>query len=489
MLVYHRSWIGLALELMVVVALRSVFSAAAIACAWPANTPRDPWSALVRRCVLFTIGAGFVLLPWAGLMFALAVVSLSWLFLVALPVVILLAVFLHGGAITRGWWVTMLPRRSALFVLLAFGVCTAFGALISWMPAALGVPLSVGAGLVNAWLWTRAVDTVVTRAAGARRVPVAPIGLVAVVLVLVVSLVGAFQVAQTRRGNPYTPGPASPPDWHPDRRAAEAPLVVVTGFNTRWNGHPSDFVHLDYAQWRFSYRGMDARGRPVAYRREDTHRSIRDLALELGRQVDTYAARAGRKVTIVAESEGSLIAKAYLAGTPSAPVRALVLLSPLLDPGGVYYPPEGQEGWGVLGAAQMGVLSWALGGVSPVQVAPDTPFLRSLVDAAPLLAATATCHLRGLREAALVPLDTALGSPASARARIPYHVVLGLHGGMLDDPETARLVAAVTHDRRLPGPGAWSIVERVVQHAAAVWRAPPLARSVNRAWDHQPRSS
>ena len=31
---------------------------------------------------------------------------------------------------------------------------------------------------------------------------------------------------------------------------------MITGFNTQWNGEPSRFVHVDYPQWRFSYRGV-----------------------------------------------------------------------------------------------------------------------------------------------------------------------------------------------------------------------------------------
>ena len=41
------------------------------------------------------------------------------------------------------------------------------------------------------------------------------------------------------------------------------------------------------------------------------------------------------------------MAQVYLAATPRAPVDAVVLLSPLAEPGRVFYPPRGDEGWGV----------------------------------------------------------------------------------------------------------------------------------------------
>ena len=46
-----------------------------------------------------------------------------------------------------------------------------------------------------------------------------------------------------------------------------------------------------------------------------------------------YHRATGRRLTLVAESEGALLAKAYLAATPGAPVANLVILSPLLEPG------------------------------------------------------------------------------------------------------------------------------------------------------------
>ena len=53
----------------------------------------------------------------------------------------------------------------------------------------------------------------------------------------------------------------------------------------------------------------------------------------------------------------------------------------------------------MFGKLEMEGLSWALGGVSPVDVTPDTPFLRSIVDEAPTLRRLMSCSLTGVRQA------------------------------------------------------------------------------------------
>jgi len=70
------------------------------------------------------------------------------------------------------------------------------------------------------------------------------------------------------------------------------------------------------------------------------------LALELRTQVDAFHAATGQPVSIVAESEGSVVALAYLAPAPDAPVRNLVVLSPLLAPD-ASFTRRSAPGWGV----------------------------------------------------------------------------------------------------------------------------------------------
>jgi hypothetical protein len=271
-----------------------------------------------------------------------------------------------------------------------------------------------------------------------------------------------------------------------DGSAVSTPLVVVTGFNTQWDGVPSQAVHLAVPQRRFSYRGLADDGHPLPYARDNTHGSIRALVGKLRAQVDAYHRDTGEPITLVAESEGALIAKAYVAATPDAPVRNLVVVSPLVEPGRVYYPPADGEGWGVFGKLEMEGLSWALGGLSPVDVTPDTPFLRSIVDDAPAFNKLMSCPLPGVRQAAVLPLDTGVSAPAPRRIGIPFTVVPGFHGGMLDDASTAAVVERVLEGRPVHEHEGWSLTEDVIQAGASAWQVPALAADVNEKWAREP---
>jgi hypothetical protein len=187
----------------------------------------------------------------------------------------------------------------------------------------------------------------------------------------------------------------------------------------------------------------------------------------------------------VAESEGALLAKTYLAATPDAPVRNLVILSPLVEPGRVYYPASGDEGWGAFGGLEIAGLSWALGDVSPVVVQPDTPFLRSIVDDAPALSGLVSCSLPGVRQLAVLPLDTGV-STTDTDLSIPYTVVPAFHGGLLDNTATAQVVARVVAGERVQSDADWDFAEDVITAGASAWQVPALDPAVNNAWKHAP---
>ena len=158
--VYHESWIGLACELLAFVVFRSLLTALCLRAAWPYDIPPEPWALTIRRSVLFTVIVGVLLAPWAALMFALAVVSLSWLFFVAIPVVLMLALLVHGGAVTGSWWSRTLSVRSLGWVLVAFVALSGFGSIMTMCPVWARVPVAMLAGFANAWLWLRVVETV-----------------------------------------------------------------------------------------------------------------------------------------------------------------------------------------------------------------------------------------------------------------------------------------------------------------------------------------
>ena len=347
-----------------------------------------------------------------GLVFALAVVSLSWLFFVAVPVVLMLAVLVAGGAITGGWWRRALSWRVVGIVVLTFVAITVFGSLLATLPSWWRVPVAVVAGVVNAWLWVRLVDAVVNARVSTSRFPVIPMAIAAVFALVIVGTVAGFALSRPSVTRFVTPIAGATTEWSPPGPAiaanGDAPLLVVTGFNTEWDGVPSQSVHLALPQRRFSYHGWKTVTRCHTTAPTRTGHSVRSR--ELGEQVDAYHRATGKAITLVAESEGALLAKTYVAASPHAAVRNLVLVSPLVDPGRVYYPPSDAEGWGVFGKLEMEGLSWALGGLSPVDVTPDTPFLRSIVDQAPTLHRLMSCPLTGVRQAAVVPLDTGVSA-------------------------------------------------------------------------------
>ncbi len=482
--VYHETWLGLALELFAFVVFRSLLTAVCLRAAWPHDATPEAWSLTVRRSVLFTVIVGLLLAPWAALMFALAVVSLSWLFFVAVPVMLMLALLVHGGAVTGSWWVRTLSARSLGWTLVAFGALTVFGSIMTTCPVWARVPVAVLAGTVNAWLWLRVVDAVLHRRRVPRPIPVALVGIVGVLVLVVGGTAAGFALSKARVLR-SVPRPEAASDWNPPLAARGTPLVVVTGFNTKWAGRPSQYVHVDLPQTRFSYRGT-ADGAPLPYTADDTHRALPDLVRELRLQVNAYHRATGRQLTVVAESEGALLAKTYLAATPHAPVRNLVVLSPLVEPGRVYYPVDGEEGWGAAGALAMEGFAWALDEVSPVDITPDTPFLRSIVDDAPALRGLMSCSLPRVRQLAVLPLDTGVSAPAPRGLAIPYTVVPAFHGGMLDDDTTAAVVAQMIAGKRVSVDEGWSLAEDVIQAGASAWQVPQLTTGVNAAWAHQP---
>ncbi len=489
LVVYHESWFGFAFELLAILAVRTALLTVMVRAAWPNDVAPEPVAVTARRNAIFVVFVTLLLAPWVGLMFAMAVVSLSWLFFVAVPVVLMLAVLVAGGAVRGTWWRETISWRVVATVAAAFVAVSAFGSLLTVCPPAWRVPTAAVAGLVNAWLWVRLVDAVLHRRTPARRLPVAPMGIVGVLALVVGGTAAGFALSRHAVSRFVAPAAGAATEWSPAPGSASgSPLLVVTGFNTEWDGEAKQSVQLAVPQRRFSYRGM-VDGVPQPYARADTHASLRALARELAAQVDEYHRVTGEPITLVAESEGALLAKAYVAATPHAPVHNLVVVSPLVEPGRVYYPRAGHEGWGAFGKFEMEALAWALGGLSPVEVTPDTPFLRSIVDDAPAFRDLMSCALPGVRQAAVLPLDTGVSAPAPRRLDIPTVVVPGFHGGMLDDASTAAVVQRVVEGRGVGGDDGWSLAEGVIQAGASAWQVPGLATDVNDEWAGDPASN
>jgi hypothetical protein len=182
-------------------------------------------------------------------------------------------------------------------------------------------------------------------------VPVAPIAVASVFAIVIGGSAIGFAVHQP---------PQPSPTGSPAPLGAGDPVLVVSGFASRWDGAPVATLGSEFRQWRFSYRGLGSDGLPLSYRSDDTQQSLAALESLMAQQVDAIHAATNRPVAIVAESEGALIAKTYALATPRPPVERLVLLSPLVRPGRVYYPGRSGDGWGTLSAGVCGACptSW-----------------------------------------------------------------------------------------------------------------------------------
>ena len=481
LLVYHSSWPAFVGELIVLLALRSVIDTFLTRAALPVGVPLPPWPQQLRRVAVFTVVAAVSLGLFATLSFVMAVTSLSWLFFVFVPVLVIVGVILHGGPIDERWWWNAPTRHGLLGVLATFVVLSVAGGVLVMVPSWLVPIVAAIAALAVAWCRCWIVGAVTRRAPHTRRRPVVVIAL-AILLALVVgsTALGFAIFVAVESGRSETPLAAA--------NATGSPVLVVKGFNSSWNGVTRQWVSGNHRIRRFSYRGLDAEGTPRAYDRVDTHGSVLELAAEMRVQVAALAASTQRPVSIVAESEGALIAQAYLEATPDAPVRTAVLLSPLLEPGRVGYPLQGDSGWGVAGGTVMNAIAAILGTLSPVDVSADTPLFRSIVDEAPLMQSLMQCPVPGVREYAVLPIDSGVASPSPIDVAMPYAVVPAFHGGLLGDHTTAQLVEQVLRGKPAHGSAWWGLVADVVSAGAAAWQAPSLEPELEDRWPDVPGS-
>ena len=483
LLVYHPSW-----QLFVVLA--AAFLAGRVAldvwlvrAAWPQGVALLPRREHIRHAARFTALTMVVLLPFAVLVFAMAVTSLSWLFFVAVPVLVMVALLVHQGEVTTDWWRATPTRRSVTAILQAFVVLTLAGAVLSAVPRVLVPFVAAIAGVAVARCRLRGVHALAGREPTTRRRPFAVVGLAAMLALVVVGTAVGFAVSVAVEAG-RTPLAAASPD------ATGSPVLVVKGFNSKWEGVTRRWVRGGHRLRRFSYAGLDVQDEPRPYERSATHQSLPELAREMRRQIAAFHEATGERVSIVAESEGALVAQTYLAATPHAPVDAVVLLSPLLAPGRVSYPPLGENGWGVVSGTLLGGIAAALGTVGPVDVSADTPLFRSIVDEGPTLGALLACPPPGIRSFAVLPLDAGVAAPAPAEVAYEHEVVPAFHGGLLGDDTTARHVEQVLAGEPAPeGSSFWSAIGDGVNALASGWQAPDLEPNLVPDWRDLPMGS
>jgi len=523
---FNQSWLGFTGVLLLLVVARSAVDAVLVMLAWPKGSageqpgaqqslPRPRFLASLVSCAVLTVLVGLVMSPVVTLMFGVALLPFSWPYLAAVPILLGTAVALSQGGVGQAWWRRLPPATTAAWVVATFGVLSLSSALMAHLDTPGVVAVAGLAGVVDARAWY-GLTAAVVRAAAERPpnpwqwhatlwrirralrhrtnwVPMAPLAAV-MVLALVVGMArlaftGTVRFAAEPGGvtvGAVTGDDLTAPAGGTSAASAKAvtgparvsgAVLVVEGFgstcchsaNTLRAAEPHMLVR------QFSYLGLDAAGQPIPYNLAG-NLSIQVLGDRMASQVEKLYLLVGAPVDIVAESEGTLGVYAMLARHPHVPVRSVVLLSPIVQPGQL-----GQAGGTVPGAA-LTTLNNLIGGMSPY----GRSGAQALIDSVSEVGASYFAQVsrdRGLAWLAVVPLADAVTLPACP---MPRNVIFvdAFHGGLLGDPSVQRIVVTflaggTPSDQDLDAMAGGSqrdlrSAAQLIAAAAAAWRMPDL---------------
>jgi hypothetical protein len=497
----QRSWLEFILVLAALILARSAVNSLLVRLAWPrAVEPPAPLAAL-WCAVGFTVFAFLLMSPVVSLTLGVAILPFSWPFLAVVPVMLLIAVPLSHGGVAGYWWRMLPPGAAVGWLLVDFAVLSVTAAVIGRLSVLAAVPVAGLAGLVNARAWyglTGAVARAHARAGGwpdgARLIPAVPVATLAAlaVITLMTKLVfvvgiptgnppqavadGAQQVpvaasarTASQAGPAASSGRAGDSAARKDR-PSHRPVLEVAGFGSWCCGHARSLAYVmpGTLVQQFSYRGLGPAGRPLPYGPEASDLPLPDLGDRIAAQVWRLHAKTGERVDIVAESEGTLGVYAMLARHPDVPVGAVALLSPIVAPGQVSYPVGG--GSALLPADELRGVVWFVGGLSPFGTSGAQTLLESVNRVGAQFAEQAARN-QGLRWLELVPLADAVTLPACS---LPSNVLVvpALHGALLDDPVSLRMVRDFLTERPVRGASGLRTTAEIVAAAASAWRIP-----------------
>lgn len=470
--VYQYSWWALAGELAAMLVVRGSITALSIGLAWPERLERPAPAQLLKRGIFATALASVLLVPSVALLFGLAAVPVSWLYLAAVPLALLVALVLHPAAVSGDWWRRFASLRALGWVALSFAVLTASSAAMSASPRVVWPVVAALSGLFNAWSWFGVVHAVVDRKPSRHKVPIAVLALLALAGVTVGGTIIGFNLA--RKSEASTLQPLVYTNVTPDNWPA---VLVVSGYGSHWNGAAEHPVPGNFFEEPFSYRGLSVVGTPLPYTSADTAKPLSQLDRMLLAQLVSLHERTGRNVDVVAESEGALIAKTALLASPDSSVSMLVMASPLESPGDVWYPTKGNKGWGVATSAAMQLLGEAFQSVAPISLSPDNPLLASLDRDAPLVKEAMACPMAGIRQFALLPLADATVTPTTADLPFPSVVLPAFHGGLLETVAGEKVVSKVLQNRPVNNDQLLDLADQAIRYAASAWQVPSLVSS------------
>ena len=104
----------------------------------------------------------------------------------------------------------------------------------------------------------------------------------------------------------------------------------------------------------------------------------------------------------------------------------------------------------------------------------NTALFRSIVNEGPALRGLLRCPAPGVRELAVLPIDSGVSAPSPPQIGFPYTVRPAFHCGLLGDSTTADLVTRTLQGEAVPTSGFWRFAEKVVQAGASPWQVPNL---------------
>jgi hypothetical protein len=498
------TWPRFLLTLIAVVAARSLLDAALAWLAWPRDLPRPRARLLLTSSAALTTCAVLLLSPLVSLVFGVALLPFSWPFLGVLPALMLFALLLSHGSAASWWWRTLPPLRAAAWVLAEFIVLSVAALVINRLPAGYAVPVAGLVGLVNARAWYSVTTSLATRLPGQtqasarrrrliiQRLPVAPAAAVlAIGLVIGVARAG-FAVAATPHrhttqaqaaigtGSAATatsPRPGLTGPAGSSAAGSQSPVLEIRGFGSSCCSAASSLRAIagHAVAEQFSYRGLDASGRPLPQGAAASDLPLPVLGDRIAAQVERLHQRTGRPVDLVAESEGTLGVYAMLARHPDVPIGSIVLLSPIVAPGQVSYPSDGRDARGAVPGYALQAVVWFIGGLSPFGTSGAEKLINSVDETGASFAAAAVrdAELHPKRWLAVVPLADSLTLPA---CHLPEHtvVVAALHGGLLGNPGVQDTVRDFLAGHPVSAESPLQEAAEVVAQAATAWRMPVL---------------
>jgi hypothetical protein len=502
-----QSWLWFGGLVAAVLIARAALDVTMLRLAWPRGLPAPRVSRAFVSCAALTLLAWVLLSPAVTLAFSVAVLPFSWPFLAAFPIMLgIVAALGHGGLITS-WWRRLPPPRAVLWLLGSFAAATVAGAVITHLSTGEALAVAALAGLVNARAWyglallTARLQPRPHESVPAKMLfslPYAPIAAVMVVVLVVgvarllftgtielpISPESSAAPAAVLAGAGPGAGSAAGPQasYSPAAAVASATasaVLVVGGWGSSCcdaaNGLRAVLPGVPVRQ--FSYVGLNAKGRATPSGPDADDLPLPVLGDRIAAQVRALHAASKRPVAVVAESEGTLGVYAMLARDPGLPVSSVVLLSPIVSPGQLTYPP-GQDG-GSASEAALNELNHLVGGISPYGPSGAEKLLNSVSRVGARyfeqMAAAAGDGADGkaMRWLAVVPLADAVTLPECG---LPSGVIVvpAFHGGLLGDPTVLPMVSAFLSGRNVTATDDSQMREaaELITGASVAWRMP-----------------